>query len=93
MAFRIDSGPLPRRPRRLTPFGGGRGFADAAAMLGADFRGKIVAVALAVAFDFTPVVEVALLALAISPVPPLLPGKEFKAGGRASYTIGLLAPP
>lgn len=50
----------------------------------------IVAVALAVAFDFIPSVEIALLALAVSPVPPLLPKREFKAGGRASYTIGLL---
>ena len=50
----------------------------------------IVAVALAVAFDLIPSVEIALLALAVSPVPPLLPKKEFKAGGRASYTIGLL---
>ena len=33
----------------------------------------IVAVALAVAFDLIPSVEIALLALAVSPVPPLLP--------------------
>jgi BASS family bile acid:Na+ symporter len=35
-------------------------------------------------------VEVALIALALSPVPPLLPKKEIKAGGAPSYTIGLL---
>jgi BASS family bile acid:Na+ symporter len=50
----------------------------------------IVAVALALAFDFSTAVEIALLALALSPVPPLLPKKEFRAGGRSSYTIGLL---
>ncbi len=50
----------------------------------------IVAVALALAFNFHPAVELALLALAVSPVPPILPKKGFKAGGRASYTIGLL---
>src|SRR5262245_61200985 len=36
-------------------------------------------------------VEVALVALAISPVPPLLPMKEMKAGGRISFGLGLLA--
>jgi len=50
----------------------------------------IVAVALALAFNFTPAVEIALLALALSPVPPLLPKKEFRAGAHSSYTIGLL---
>ena len=36
-------------------------------------------------------VEIALVALAISPVPPLLPMKEGKAGARVSYGLGLLA--
>ena len=40
-----------------------------------------VAVALARWFDFTPTVEIALVALAISPLPPLLPTREAKAGG------------
>lgn len=31
-----------------------------------------------------------LVALAISPVPPLLPQKESKAGGRRSYGLGLM---
>jgi BASS family bile acid:Na+ symporter len=35
-------------------------------------------------------VEIALVALAVSPVPPALPRRIFKAGGEASYTIGLL---
>jgi bile acid:Na+ symporter, BASS family len=50
----------------------------------------LLAVALAVAFDLHPAVEVALVALAVSPVPPLLPKKELKAGGRGSYAVGLL---
>jgi BASS family bile acid:Na+ symporter len=50
-----------------------------------------VAVALAYFFHFRPTVEVALIALAISPVPPLLPTKQAKAGGDASYGIGLMA--
>jgi BASS family bile acid:Na+ symporter len=35
-------------------------------------------------------VEIALGALAISPVPPLLPRREVKAGGQGSYGLGLL---
>jgi BASS family bile acid:Na+ symporter len=50
----------------------------------------LVATLLAAAFDFHPAVKIALIALAISPVPPLLPKKQRKAGGRASYAVGLL---
>lgn len=50
----------------------------------------IVAMALSMAYDFAPAVQIALVALALSPVPPIFPNKGFKAGGRASYTIGLL---
>jgi len=41
-------------------------------------------------FDLEPIVIIVLIALSVSPVPPILPGKAFKAGGRKSYTIGLL---
>jgi BASS family bile acid:Na+ symporter len=41
-------------------------------------------------FDLHEAVEVALVALAVSPVPPLLPKKQIKAHGEASYAIGLL---
>lgn len=37
-----------------------------------------------------PEVRLALILLAVSPVPPVLPGKESKAGGNPSYAIGLL---
>ena len=40
--------------------------------------------------DLRMATEAALVALAISPVPPLLPGKQAKAGGHASYAMGLL---
>jgi BASS family bile acid:Na+ symporter len=43
------------------------------------------------AVDFHPAVKIALVSLAISPVPPLLPNRELKAGGRFSYGIGLMA--
>jgi BASS family bile acid:Na+ symporter len=42
-------------------------------------------------FDFRPTAEIALMALAISPVPPLLPRKEAKVGGQQSYGLALMA--
>ena len=50
----------------------------------------VLAVLLVKAFDFRQAVEVVLVALAVSPVPPLLPLKESKAGGRRSYGLGLM---
>ncbi len=50
----------------------------------------LVAAAMAWTFDLPVAVEVALVALAVSPVPPLLPKKQMKAGGEPSYAIGLL---
>ena len=51
----------------------------------------VIAVTLNTLFAFHPAVEIALLALSISPVPPLLPGREQKAGGNFSYALGLVA--
>src|SRR6478609_5667984 len=51
----------------------------------------IFAVMLALAFEFNNALEIAFIALAIAPVPPILPKKELKAGGTSSYIIGLLA--
>jgi BASS family bile acid:Na+ symporter len=50
----------------------------------------LLAVTLTAAFELHPVVEVALVTLAVSPVPPLLPKNGMKAGGRGSYAVGLL---
>jgi BASS family bile acid:Na+ symporter len=50
----------------------------------------LIAAALAAAFNLPSVVKVALIALAVSPVPPFLPSRELKAGGRSGYTVGLL---
>ena len=50
----------------------------------------IVAAAMAWIFDLPEAVEMALVALAVSPVPPLLPKKQVKAHGEPSYAIGLL---
>jgi BASS family bile acid:Na+ symporter len=50
----------------------------------------VFAVAVALAFDLHPAAEIALVAVAVSPVPPFLPLKAIKAGGARDYTIGLL---
>ena len=41
------------------------------------------------AFDLHPALKIALVALSVSPIPPLLSKKALQAGGRGSYTIGL----
>jgi BASS family bile acid:Na+ symporter len=51
----------------------------------------IVAVGMATMFDFKRGSELALIALAVSPVPPLLPNRERKAGGQESYGLALMA--
>jgi len=50
----------------------------------------IFAVATAVTFKMHPAVKIALVALACSPVPPILPNKQTRAGGTEEYVIGLL---
>jgi BASS family bile acid:Na+ symporter len=49
-----------------------------------------VAAALAALVHLAPAVEIALLAMAVSPVPPILPGKQLKLGGRSRYVFGML---
>ncbi|WP_225207215.1 hypothetical protein [Novosphingobium huizhouense] len=49
-----------------------------------------VAVLLDKAFALHRPVEIALIAIAFSPMPPILPGKQLKAGGRPSYVAGLM---
>jgi len=51
----------------------------------------IVAVGMATMFEFRRGAEIALIALAISPVPPLLPNREMKGGGQGSYGLALMA--
>lgn len=50
----------------------------------------IFAAALTSLFQLDPALKIAIIALAVSPVPPFLPGKQMKAGGTESYSIGLL---
>ena len=51
----------------------------------------IVAVLLARTFGLHPAAEIALIALAISPVPPLLPRRESKVVGHHPYGLALMA--
>src|SRR5262252_3516017 len=51
----------------------------------------LFAVVLVLAFKgLHPAVKVALVTLAVAPIPPILPKKAVKAGGRSSYMFGLL---
>ena len=50
----------------------------------------VLALILGLTFDLHPALKISLLAIAVSPVPPIFPNKAFKAGGTETYTIGLL---
>ncbi len=50
----------------------------------------VLTVVMVKVLDLRTATEATLVALAISPVPPLLPSKETKAGGHASFALGLL---
>lgn len=50
----------------------------------------VVALTLAAAFDLSQPVEIAMVAIALSPLPPILPNKELKAGAGMNYVTGLL---
>src|SRR5882672_2243332 len=50
----------------------------------------IIAAIMATLFDLPREVKVALVALAVSPVPPIIQKKQITAGGRMDYVIGLL---
>jgi bile acid:Na+ symporter, BASS family len=50
----------------------------------------LIALALAAMFDLHPAVKIALVAISVSPIPPILPKKALNAGGKEDYTIGLL---
>jgi len=50
----------------------------------------LFALALAMTLNLHPAVKIALVALSVSPVPPLFPRRAIKAGGGQDYTLGLL---
>jgi len=68
-----------RRPRLLV-----RGFFSMNVMM------PLLALLLVTTFHLDPEVKIALVALSVSPVPPIFPKKALKAGGEENYTIGLL---
>lgn len=49
-----------------------------------------VAVGMGLAFELDKPVRVALLAMAVAPIPPILPGKQLKSGGSSGHVFGLL---
>jgi BASS family bile acid:Na+ symporter len=67
-----------RRPAKL-----------AKAVLAVNVVVPIAAALLVFAFPLTQVARVGILLMAVSPVPPLVPGKELKIGGGKSYSYGL----
>jgi len=50
----------------------------------------VFATAVVTVFDLPLPVKVAVLAMAVAPIPPLLPGKQLKFGGASTYVFGLL---
>ena len=50
----------------------------------------LVALILVMTFHLNPAVKIALVALSVSPVPPIFPKNALRAGGKENYTIGLL---
>lgn len=50
----------------------------------------LVAVAIALWFELSRPLLIALMLLALAPVPPVLPVKQIKAGGGAEFVLGLL---
>jgi bile acid:Na+ symporter, BASS family len=50
----------------------------------------LLALGAAVVFELDPAVKIALVTLAASPVPPVLPKRALKAGGQADYIAGLM---
>jgi bile acid:Na+ symporter, BASS family len=51
----------------------------------------LICVCVALFTNLPPAIKVALVALAISPVPPFVPKKQLMVGGHGAYVIGLLS--
>ena len=50
----------------------------------------VVAVCMDLVFDLAGPVRIGLLAIAVAPIPPILPGKQLKGGGSREHVFGLL---
>ena len=75
-----DAASLLRRPRLLLR-----------SLISMNVIMPLFAASLAQAFSLYPAVKAALVLLAVSPVPPMLPRQQLKTGGSSSYVCGLLA--
>jgi bile acid:Na+ symporter, BASS family len=60
------------------------------ALLSMNVLMPLIALSLGAPFDLHPAVKIALVVISVSPIPPILPNKALKAGGKDDYTIGLL---
>jgi BASS family bile acid:Na+ symporter len=78
-ATQQDATYLLRRPRLL-----------ARAVISMNIAMPIIAAMIATTFELPLEVKVALVALAVSPVPPIIQKKQISAGGRQEYVVGLL---
>ena len=78
-ATQQDATYLLRRPRLL-----------ARAVISMNIAMPIIAALIATTFALPLEVKVALVALAVSPVPPIIQKKQISAGGRREYVVGLL---
>jgi len=59
------------------------------AILAVDIIPPVAAAVLVWFLPLEPVVKAGIMLMAISPVPPLVPGQELKAGGRKEYAYGV----
>lgn len=50
----------------------------------------VVAVWIGLVFDLERPIRIALLAMSIAPLPPILPGRQLRLGGSSSHVFGLL---
>ncbi|MGA7052318.1 MAG: hypothetical protein WBZ37_13805 [Mycobacterium sp.] len=78
-ATQQDATYLLRRPKLL-----------ARAVLSMNIAMPIIAALMATTFALPLEVKAALVALAVSPVPPIIQKKQISAGGRQEYVVGLL---
>jgi BASS family bile acid:Na+ symporter len=60
------------------------------AVLALNVAVPVVAVVVAKLFGLPAAVKLAILAMAVSPIPPLLPRKQLKSGAHEGYVFGLL---
>ena len=60
------------------------------ALLSMNVLMPLFALVLISVFDLTPALRITLVALSLSPIPPLLPNKLVKEGATDSYAIGML---